>query len=195
VLRLPSPTLATADQLIDGLVCTTPEEWTEDLRLWIGGKQPRLAIRELLGRLGAPERPSGIVIVGLDVAGSVFGEAVAVAPVRLMLGGPHDGPAVLWLIKHNALDTSDVPRDRLARAYVDVLAALLDSIGPAGVLASVTQKRSRAEQITFLESLWRCDHPRTGDVLEAVSHHHRDRVVAKAARELGARHRGWHARG
>jgi hypothetical protein len=135
------------------------------------------------------------VIVGLDVVGSVLGEPAVVPPVRLMLGGPHDGPAVLWLIKHNALDTSDVPRDRLARAYVDVLAALLDSIGPLGVLGSLTQKRTRAQQVAFLESLWRCDHPRTGEVLEAVSGHHRDRVVAKAARELSARHRTWHARG
>ncbi|AHI00854.1 hypothetical protein [Kutzneria albida] len=195
VVRLPAPEQATADELIDGLVSATPEEWGEDVRRWAADREPRLVARELVGRLGQPARPSGMVIVGLDVAGGVLGAPAVVAPVRLLLGGPHDGPAVLWLIKHNALDTSDVPRDRLARAYVDVLAALLDSVGPAGVLSSVTQKRSRAEQLSFLESLWRSDHPRTGEVLEAVSSHHRDRVVAKAARELGARHRSWQARG
>jgi hypothetical protein len=191
---LPVPEYATADELIDGLPAAG-DEWMDDLREWALERTDRQAVREMVARLGSPPRPSAVVTLGLGACGEVFGDAVTVPPVRLLLGGHHDGPALLWLLRHGALDDGDVPADRVATANVVELAGLYDFGGAHAMLPALAEQGATTDQVDFLHLMWRSDHPRTCDVLLAIAEHCPDEVVASQARQLAERHRGWHARG
>jgi hypothetical protein len=46
-----------------------------------------------------------------------------------------------------------------------------------------------ATHLALLDEIWRIDHPRLPEVLQAIGAHHRNKAVAKAARKALIRHR------
>lgn len=191
---LPDAMYATVDELIDA-IAAAGDEWADDVREWSQGERDRHNARSLISRIATPDRPTAEVMLAIKACGDVFGERATVPPVRLLLGGPHDGPALLWLLRHKALDGGDVPAVRVADANVVELAGLLDSGGPARMLDAVAEHGDTAQTIEFLNLVWRSDHPRTCEVLLLVAEHYGDETVAAHARNLAERHRGWHTRG
>jgi hypothetical protein len=149
----------------------------------------------LISRIATPDRPTAEVTLAIRACGDVFGDRATVPPVRLLLGGPHDGPALLWLLRHKALDGGDVPAVRVADANVVELTGLVDSGGVTRMLDAVAEHGDTAQTIEFLNLVWRSDHPRTCEVLLLVAEHYGDDTVAAHARKLAERHRGWHTRG
>src|SRR5262249_20377994 len=135
---LPDPLYATVDELIDAIPAAG-DEWSDDVREW-GNAEPEIHnARMLISRIATPDRPTTEVMVAIKACGDVFGQRTTVPPVRLLLGGPHDGPALLWLLRHKALDEGDVPAVRVADANVVELVGLLDTRGVARMLDAVAE--------------------------------------------------------
>jgi hypothetical protein len=103
------------------------------------------------------------------------------------LDGPHDGPVLHWLVNTDALDPRSVDPDRLMSGTIDVLAAALDTSGPAGLVASFSDGQPDGGA-GLLDQIWRLEHPRLTDVLGAIGAHHPVKAVAKAARKALMRH-------
>jgi hypothetical protein len=191
---LPVALWSTVDELIDA-IGAAGDEWADDVREWSMEQPDRHNARELISRVATPDRPTAEVMVAIQACGDVFGDRRTVPPVRLLLGGPHDGPALLWLLRHKALDGGDVPAVRIADAHVVELAGLLDGGNVARMLDAVAEHGDTAQTIEFLNLVWRSDHPRTCDVLLVIAEHYGDETVAAHAQKLAERHRGWHTRG
>jgi hypothetical protein len=191
---LPDPTWSTVDELIDAIPASG-DEWADDVREWSLAEENQHTARALVSRIATPDRPTGEVMVAIRACGDVFGVKKTVPPVRLLLGGPHDGPALLWLLRHKALDGGDVPAVRIADAHVVELTGLLDGGGVARMLDAVAEHGATAQAIEFLNLVWRSDHPRTCEVLLVTAEHYGDETVAAHARSLAERHKGWHSRG
>ena len=191
---LPDALWATVDELIDAIPAAG-DEWADDVREWSQTDRDQHNPRALISRIATPDRPTAEVMVAIKACGDVFGERVTVPPVRLLLGGPHDGPALLWLLRHKALDGGDVPAVRVADANVVELVGLLDSGGVSRMLDAVAEHGDTAQTIEFLNLVWRSDHPRTCEVLLVIAEHYGDETVAAHAQKLAERHRGWHTRG
>jgi hypothetical protein len=191
---LPDAMWATVDELIDAIPAAG-DEWSEDVREWSQAEPDVHNPRALISRIATPDRPTAEVMVAIRACGEVFGDRQTVPPVRLLLGGPHDGPALLWLLRHKALDEGDVPAVRVADANVVELSGLLDAGGVSRMLDAVAEHGDTAQTIEFLNLVWRSDHPRTCEVLLVTAEHYGDETVAAHAQKLAERHRGWHTRG
>ena len=147
----------------------------------------REAARELIDALGEPDREAPVVLIGLGQLEELVGEHAGPA-VQTLLGGPHDGLAVHWLMSAGTLSAQDVGPERLLASGVDTLAVTLEIGGPEELVA-VFDTGERAEQIELLERLWRVERPGTAELLDAIGAHHPDPGVAKAARKCLVRHR------
>ena len=191
---LPDALWATVDELIESIPAAG-DEWADDVREWSQTDRDQHNPRALISRIATPDRPTAEVMVAIKACGDVFGERATVPPVRLLLGGPHDGPALLWLLRHKALDGGDVPAVRVADANVVELVGLLDSGGVSRMLDAVAEQGDTAQTVEFLNLVWRSDHPRTCEVLLVIAEHYGDETVAAHAQKLAERHRGWHTRG
>jgi hypothetical protein len=191
---LPVALWSTVDELIDA-IGAAGDEWADDVREWSMEQPDRHTARELISRIATPDRPTAEVMVAIQACGDVFGDRRTVPPVRLLLGGPHDGPALLWLLRHKALDGGDVPAVRIADAHVVELTGLLDGGGVVRMLDAVAEHGATAQTIEFLNLVWRSDHPRTCEVLLVIAEHYGDETVAAHAQKMAERHRGWHTRG
>jgi hypothetical protein len=71
---------------------------------------------------------------------------------------------------------------------VDFLAVGLDTAGPDDVVAAFSAGLPDGG-VEILGQLWRLDHPRLPDVLDAIGTHHPVKAVAKAARKALMRHK------
>ncbi|MEU8511334.1 hypothetical protein AB0C76_07095 [Kitasatospora sp. NPDC048722] len=157
----------------------------EELRVWLDGREPVAAARELLAAArggdayGPMRRMLGVS--ALNVLG-----APAEPAVREVLDDPElGGAARAWL---TALGAADVPVPDRAMALwtvVDTFAAqLLDSGGDAEPLRElIADLPVTGDPGSYFGELWRVDHAYTADVLEAIGELHTDRAVAKEARK------------
>ncbi|MFF3112524.1 hypothetical protein ACFVSN_25430 [Kitasatospora sp. NPDC057904] len=174
-----------AAELLRG-VCESPNVLPEEeLRVWLDGREPVAAARELLAAArgadayGPMRRMLGVS--ALNVLG-----APAEPAVREVLDDPElGGAARAWL---TALGASDVPApDRTMALWtvVDTFAAqLLDSGGDAEPLRElIADLPVTGDPGSYFGELWRVDHAYTADVLEAIGELHTDRAVAKEARK------------
>jgi hypothetical protein len=103
----------------------------------------------------------------------------------------HLAPYVtLWRVdaqvaEHDAMDCSHNPT-----AYVALLHAAIATWGPVAAAATWAVPAAGRSGITAMtEQLWRLDDPRTEVVLAAISEHHDNETVAKAARKALFKHR------
>jgi hypothetical protein len=64
----------------------------------------------------------------------------------------------------------------------------LDTVGPEEVVA-VLSNEAPDGGTGIVEGIWRLDHPRLADVLEAIVGHHPDQAVTKAARKALMKHK------
>ena len=192
VLRA-DPNTADAATLAESLLLLERDEAEADLRTWFDAQpDPVPAAGALLAELAAEAQPDAAVLVGLDLAGAALGEHAETA-AQAHLDGVH-GPVVLtWLLTRGAIDPADVDPVAVTYGVVTVAAALLDEAGPAGAVAFF-EDSGHEQVLELLADLWRLDHERLPDVLDALGREHPDKKVAKAARRCLMQYRSRTAR-
>ncbi|WP_406088699.1 hypothetical protein [Kitasatospora purpeofusca] len=157
----------------------------EELKVWLEGREPVAAARELLAAARGSDAYAPMRRMLCHSALTLLG-APAEPAVREVLGDPElGGGAAAWLV---ALGAAEVPAPDRATALwtvVDAFAAqLLDTGGDPELLRELVAELPVTETpADYLGELWRVEHPYTADVLEAVGEMHPDRAVAKEARK------------
>ncbi|MFJ9774140.1 hypothetical protein ACIRVF_23340 [Kitasatospora sp. NPDC101157] len=157
----------------------------EELRVWVEGREPVPAARELLAAARGDDAYGPLRRMLCVSALNLLG-AEAEPAVREVLDDPElGGSARAWL---SALGATDVPvpeRSMALWTVVDTFAAqLLDSGGDAALLRElITDLPVKGDPAAWFGELWRVDHPYTADVLEAIGELHTDRALAKEARK------------
>ena len=110
-----------------------------------------------------------------------IGEA-AIGEVRAALDDPLlRAHASVWLHEHGE-EAELRPEDR-TWLLVDLGAGLLEEADPRDVVAELLPDVPADAQAEIVAGLWRVDHPGVTDLLTALSEHHPDPAVARAARK------------
>ena len=89
--------------------------------------------------------------------------------------------AAVWLLEHG----EDVRLDPADRTWllVDLGSGLLEEANPADVVAELLPSLPPEDQVEIVSGLWQVSHPGVTDLLTALSDHHPDPSVARAARK------------
>jgi hypothetical protein len=183
-----------AAALLATLASCDVEDGEAEIAAWLSARAPQRAAAELIeaARQGSP----GLRGAGFAVLDRIGAEAVPA--VRAALDDPVlHAHAAVWLHEHGE-EAELGPGDR-AWLLVDLGAGLLEEADPQDVVAELLPDVPPAAQAELVAGLWEVSHPGVTDLLTALSEHHPDPAVARAARkaafkarspsaEAGARH-------
>jgi hypothetical protein len=164
--------------LLMTLASCDAEDGEAEISSWLAGRTPAQAAAELVRAAGGGTPGlRGAAFAVLDR----IGEA-AIGEVRAALADPVlRAHASVWLHEHG--EQAELrPEDR-TWLLVDLGAGLLEEADPADVVAELLPDVSADAQAEIVASLWRVDHPGVTDLLTALSDHHPDPAVARAARK------------
>jgi hypothetical protein len=164
--------------LLMTLASCDAEDGEAEINAWLAGRAPAQAAAELVRAAGSGTPGlRGAAFAVLDR----IGEA-AIGEVRAALNDPVlRAHASVWLHEHG--EQAELrPEDR-TWLLVDLGAGLLEEADPADVVAELLPDVSADAQAEIVASLWRVDHPGVTDLLTALSDHHPDPAVARAARK------------
>jgi hypothetical protein len=89
--------------------------------------------------------------------------------------------AAVWLHEHG--EEADLRREDRAWLLVDLGAGLLEEADPQDVVAELLPDVPPEAQAELVAGLWQVSHPGVTDLLTALSDHHPDPAVARAARK------------
>jgi hypothetical protein len=189
------PVLASAARgdamtLLATLASCDVDDGEAEIAAWLAARDPAQAAAELVdaARQGTPGlRGAGFAV--LDRIG-----AAAVPAVRAALSDPLvRAHAAVWLHEHG--EEADLgPADR-AWLLVDLGAGLLEEADPGDVVIELLPDLPPGAQADLVAGLWRVDHPAVTDLLTALSDHHPDPEVARAARKAAFKARSPVSRG
>ncbi len=181
------PAGADAAYVADLIGDIPPPEWHADASAWfVVQPDAAEAAEALIAEITAESREPVTVMLGLPAVADVVGD-LAVPAIRRQMGGPHDGLVLHWLSDNSELDLESVDPARVLAGLVDVLAVALETGGPEDVIACLQTEGDALPEL--MDTLWRMDHPRIGEVLEVIGHYHPAKPVAKAARKALMKHR------
>ncbi|MFH9350256.1 hypothetical protein [Kitasatospora sp. NPDC017646] len=157
----------------------------EELRVWVAGREPVPAARELLAAARGDDAYGPLRRMLCFSALNLLGADAEPAVREVLDDRELGGSARAWL---SAMGAADVPVPDRAMALwtvVDTFAAqLLDSGGDAALLRElIADLPVKGDPAAWFGELWRVDHPYTADVLEAIGELHTDRALAKEARK------------
>ena len=164
--------------LLMTLASCDAEDGEAEISSWLAQRSPAQAAAELVRAAGSGTPGlRGAAFAVLDR----IGEA-AIGEVRAALADPVlRAHASVWLHEHG--EQAELrPEDR-TWLLVDLGAGLLEEANPADVVAELLPDVSADAQAEIVASLWRVDHPGVTDLLTALSDHHPDPAVARAARK------------
>ena len=167
-----------ATALLATLANCDVEDGEAEIASWLAGRTPRQAAVELINAASAGS--PGLRGAGFAVLDRIGTDAVAA--VREALADPVlRAHAAVWLHEHG----EDVELDREDRAWllVDLGAGLLEEADPKDVVAELLPDVPPDAQAELVAGLWRVRHPGVTDLLTALSDHHPDPGVARAARK------------
>jgi hypothetical protein len=167
-----------AAALLATLASCDVEDGEAEIAAWLAVRTHEGAAGELIdaaGRGSPGLRGAGFAV--LDRIG-----AAAVPAVRAALDEPVlHAHAAVWLHEHG--EEADLgPGDR-AWLLVDLGAGLLEEADPRDVVAELLPDVPPAAQAELVAGLWEVSHPGVTDLLTALSDHHPDPAVARAARK------------
>jgi hypothetical protein len=164
------------------------KELRRDVAEWFAAQPDRQAATAALAAESlAAHRNTVTAMVGITLLEELAADD-AVELVRHHLEGPHDGLVLHWLIDKGVLDPESVDPARLMSGVIDFLAVGLDTAGPEEVVDAFSGGLPDGG-VAVLDDLWRLDHPRLPDVLDAIGQHHPVKAVAKAARKALMKHK------
>jgi hypothetical protein len=164
--------------LLATLASCDAEDGEAEITSWLAQRQPAQAAAELIRAAGSGS--PGLRGAAFAVLDRIGGPATD--EVRAALADPVlRAHASVWLHEHG--EQAELrPEDR-AWLLVDLGAGLLEEADPADVVAELLPDVPGAGQAEIVAGLWRVDHPGVTDLLTALSEHHPDPGVARAARK------------
>jgi len=164
--------------LLATLASCDAEDGEAEITSWLARRPAAQAAAELVRAAGSGSPGlRGAAFAVLDRIGEP-----AIGEVRAALADPVlRAHASVWLHEHG--EQAELrPEDR-AWLLVDLGAGLLEEADPADVVAELLPDVPGAGQAEIVAGLWRVDHPGVTDLLTALSEHHPDAEVARAARK------------
>jgi hypothetical protein len=177
------PVLGSADRdgavgLLMTLASCDAEDGETEIGTWLADRTPVQAARELIqAAAGGSPGLRGAAFAVLDRIGSV-----AIPEIRAALGDPLlRAHAAVWLHEHDE-EAELRPADR-TWLLVDLGAGLLEEADPRDVVAELLPEVPALAQAEIVAGLWQVDHPGVIDLLTALSDHHPDPGVSRAARK------------
>jgi len=167
-----------AAALLATLASCDVEDGEAEIAAWLAVRTREDAARELIDAAG--QGSPGLRGAGFAVLDRIGAEAVPA--VRAALDDPVlHAHAAVWLREHG--EEADLgPGDR-AWLLVDLGAGLLEEADPRDVVAELLPDVTPEAQAELVAGLWEVSHPGVTDLLTALSDHHPDPSVARAARK------------
>jgi hypothetical protein len=167
-----------AAALLTTLASCDAEDGEAEIAAWLAARAPARAAGELIdaARRGTPGlRGAGFAV--LDRIGEQ-----AVPAVRAALDDPVlRAHAAVWLHEHG--EEAELGAGERAWLLVDLGAGLLEEADPRDVVVELLPDLPPKAQADMVAGLWEVDHPAVTDLLTALSEHHPDPAVARAARK------------
>jgi len=164
--------------LLAALATCDAEDGEAQIGMWLAERDPAAAAAELIdaAAVGSPGA-RGAAFAVLDRIG-----ALAAAQIRAALSQPVlRAHASVWLLEHGE-DVALAPEDR-AWLLVDLGTGLLEEASPQDVAAELLPDLPSEDQAAIVAGLWQVSHPGVTSLLTALSDHHPDPGVARAARK------------
>jgi hypothetical protein len=164
--------------LLITLASCDAEDGEAEINAWLAARSPAQAAAELI-QAAASGSPGlrGAAFAVLDRIGEAAVGEVRSAMAETVLRAH----ASVWLHEHGE-QVELRPEDR-TWLLVDLGAGLLEEADPRDVVAELLPEVSADAQAEIVAGLWRVDHPAVTDLLTALSEHHPDPAVARAARK------------
>jgi hypothetical protein len=177
------PVLASAARgdamtLLATLASCDIEDGEAEIAAWLAVREPAQAAVELIdaARRGTP----GLRGAGFAVLDRIGEDAVPAA--RAALSHPVlRAHAAVWLHEHG--EEAELGPDDRAWLLVDLGAGLLEEADPGDVVIELLPDLEPQAQAELVAGLWQVDHPAVTGLLTALSDHHPDPEVARAARK------------
>jgi hypothetical protein len=167
-----------AAALLATLASCDVEDGEAEIAAWLAARPRADAARQLVEAAGRGS--PGMRGAGFAVLDRIGADAVPV--VRAALEDPVlHAHAAVWLHEHGE-DADLGPGDR-AWLLVDLGAGLLEEADPRDVVAELLPDVPPQAQAELVAGLWEVSHPAVTDLLTALSDHHPDPAVARAARK------------
>jgi hypothetical protein len=167
-----------ASGLLAALADCDAEDGEAEITTWLAARDPATAAAELIAAAaaGSPGQ-RGAAFAVLDRVGVAALDEVKQAQSDPLLRAH----AAVWLLEHG----EDVRLDPADRTWllVDLGAGLLEEANPADVVAELLPSLPPEDQVEIVSGLWQVSHPGVTDLLTALSDHHPDPSVARAARK------------
>jgi len=167
-----------AAALLVALASSDAEDGEAEIAAWLAARTPSQAARELIdaARRGTP----GLRGAGFAVLDRVGDQAVPA--VRAALKDPVlRAHAAVWLHEHG--EEAELGPSERAWLLVDLGAGLLEEADPRDVVVELLPDLPPTAQADMVAGLWAVNHPAVTDLLTALSDHHPDPAVARAARK------------
>ncbi len=164
--------------LLATLASCDAEDGEAEITSWLAKRTPAQAAAELVRAAGSGSPGMrGAAFAVLDRIGEP-----AIGEVRGALADPVlRAHASVWLHEHG--EQAELrPEDR-TWLLVDLGAGLLEEADPRDVVAELLPDVSADAQAEIVAGLWRVSHPGVTGLLTALSEHHPDPAVARAARK------------
>jgi hypothetical protein len=164
--------------LLITLASCDAEDGEAEISSWLAERTPARGAAELVEAAGSGSPGlRGAAFAVLDRIGEP-----AIAEVRAALADPVlRAHASVWLHEHG--EQAELrPEDR-TWLLVDLGAGLLEEADPRDVVAELLPDVPAEDQAEIVAGLWRVSHPGVTDLLTALSEHHPDPGVARAARK------------
>jgi hypothetical protein len=167
-----------ASELLAALADCDAEDGEAEITTWLAAREQAAAAAELIAAAaaGSPGQ-RGAAFAVLDRIG-----LSALDEVRTALEHPLlRAHCAVWLLEHG----EDVRLDPADRTWllVDLGSGLLEEANPQDVVAELLPNMPPADQAEIVADLWRVSHPGVTSLLTALSDHHPDPSVARAARK------------
>lgn len=167
-----------AQGLLAALANCDAEDGEAEITSWLASRDAAAAAAELIeAAANGSAGQRGAAFAVLDRIG-----LAARDEVRAGIGHPLlRAHAAVWLLEHGE-DVRLEPEDR-TWLLVDLGAGLLEEAAPADVVAELLPNLPTEDQVDIVAGLWHVSHPGVTDLLTALSDHHPDPSVARAARK------------
>jgi len=167
-----------APGLLAALANCDAEDGEAEITSWLAARDPAVAAAELVqaAASGSPGQ-RGAAFAVLDRIGLAALDVVQAAVDHPLLRAH----AAVWLLEHGQ-DVRLEPADR-TWLLVDLGAGLLEEASPQDVVAELLPNLPAEDQAEIVAELWHVSHPGVTDLLTALSDHHPDPGVARAARK------------
>jgi hypothetical protein len=167
-----------APGLLAALASCDAEDGEAEIAAWLRARTPARAAAELIQAAGSGSPGlRGAAFAVLDRIGADAVPAVWAAMAEPVLRAH----AAVWLHEHGE-EAELGPEDR-TWLLVDLGAGLLEEADPRDVVAELLPELPPDAQAEIVAGLWQVSHPAVTDLLTALSDHHPDPSVARAARK------------